>query len=164
MADEVDRRRGGKSAVVEEALVSVTRLAEVKEVFDRFAVDSLMTGEDVIQALTELGTTSPRSQISRYLRARKMSGMQVRWSGVIDLLSTPSHSSPTSPPPALTLPPTHPPTHQPNHPLSARLTSSSSFVPSLPRRSSRAGSRPSCRIRSGPRANATAGTTRTRTT
>ena len=46
------------------------------EVFDRFAVDGLMTGEDVIQGLTELGTTSPRSHISRYLRARKMSGMQ----------------------------------------------------------------------------------------
>jgi len=76
VADEVARRRGGKSAVVEEALVSVTRLAEVKEVFDRFAVDNLLTGEDVIQALTELGTTSPRSQISRYLRARNLSGMQ----------------------------------------------------------------------------------------
>ena len=54
------------------SLQSVARLAQVKEVFDRFAVEGLLTSQELIQALTELGTAMPRSVIVTYLKGQKL--------------------------------------------------------------------------------------------
>ena len=72
----IKKSKGKHTALAEESLQTVEKLAEVKEIFDRFAVNGLMTGEEVVQALTELGTFAPRSFITRYLKARRLLGVQ----------------------------------------------------------------------------------------
>lgn len=59
-----------------EALRSVKKLAEVKRVFDRFAVDGMLTANEALQALTEIGCTAPRSHAGRYLRSRRFFGLR----------------------------------------------------------------------------------------
>lgn len=59
-----------------EALRSVKKLAEVKRVFDRFAVDGMLTANEALQALTETGCTAPRSHAGRYLRSRRFFGLR----------------------------------------------------------------------------------------
>ncbi|CAM9911945.1 unnamed protein product, partial [Choristocarpus tenellus] len=54
----------------------VRELAEVKQVFDRFAVDGLLTANEALQALTEAGCTAPRTHTSRYLRSRRFFGLR----------------------------------------------------------------------------------------
>lgn len=61
-----------KSPIADASLKSVSRLAQVKDAFDRFSVDGLMTGEETVQALNELGTPLPRSALTRYLRSRRL--------------------------------------------------------------------------------------------
>ena len=58
------------------AIVSVPhrRLAELKQKFDRFAVDDLLTGAEALQALTELGCTIPRRAAAAYFRERGAQG------------------------------------------------------------------------------------------
>ncbi len=50
------------------------RLAELKQKFDRFAVDDLLTGAEALQALTELGCTIPRRAAAAYFRERGAQG------------------------------------------------------------------------------------------
>lgn len=59
-----------------EALRSVKKLAEVKRVFDRFAVDGMLTANEALQALTEAGCTAPRTHAGRYLRSRRFFGLR----------------------------------------------------------------------------------------
>eukprot|EP00903_Cladosiphon_okamuranus_P006154 g6055.t1 len=59
-----------------EALRSVKKLAEVKRVFDRFAVDGMLTAYEALQALTEAGCTAPRTHAGRYLRSRRFFGLR----------------------------------------------------------------------------------------
>lgn len=59
-------------SIVSEALRSVETLAQVKEMFDRFAVDGLLTAAELIQAMTELGTSMSRSALATYLKSRRM--------------------------------------------------------------------------------------------
>lgn len=59
-----------------EALRSVKKLAEVKCVFDRFAVDGMLTANEALQALTEAGCTAPRTHAGRYLRTRRFFGLR----------------------------------------------------------------------------------------
>ena len=59
-----------------EALRSVRKLAEVKRVFDRFAVDGMLTANEALQALTEAGCTAPRTHAGRYLRSRRFFGLR----------------------------------------------------------------------------------------
>lgn len=59
-----------------EALRSVRKLAEVKRVFDRFAVDGMLTANEALQALTEVGCTAPRTHAGRYLRSRRFFGLR----------------------------------------------------------------------------------------
>lgn len=59
-----------------EALRSVKKLAEVKHVFDRFAVDGMLTANEALQALTEAGCTAPRTHAGRYLRSRRFFGLR----------------------------------------------------------------------------------------
>jgi hypothetical protein len=58
----------------DETLGSVRRLAELKQKFDRFAVDDLLTGAEALQALTELGCTIPRRAAAAYFRERGAQG------------------------------------------------------------------------------------------
>ena len=46
-------------------LFSVAKLADVKRVFDRFAVQDLMTAAEAVQGLTEAGCAAPRAAIGR---------------------------------------------------------------------------------------------------
>jgi hypothetical protein len=46
----------------------IFQLAELKSVFDRFAVDSLMTAPETCQALTEAGLIVPRRFASGFNR------------------------------------------------------------------------------------------------
>lgn len=50
-------------------------LAELKSIFDRFAVDNAMTAPETCQALTEAGIIAPRKDIAQYLRTRKHLGI-----------------------------------------------------------------------------------------
>jgi hypothetical protein len=59
-------------SIVSEALRSVETLAQVKEMFDRFAVDGLITAAELMQAMTELGTSMSRSSLATYLKSRRM--------------------------------------------------------------------------------------------
>ncbi|CAN0123526.1 unnamed protein product, partial [Scytosiphon promiscuus] len=59
-----------------EALRSVKKLAEVKRVFDRFAVDGMLTAYEALQALTEAGCSAPRTHAGRYLRSRRFFGLR----------------------------------------------------------------------------------------
>lgn len=52
------------------------KLAEVKRVFDRFAVDGMLTAYEALQALTEAGCTAPRTHAGRYLRSRRFFGLR----------------------------------------------------------------------------------------
>lgn len=52
------------------------KLAEVKRVFDRFAVDGMLTANEALQALTEAGCTAPRTHAGRYLRSRRFFGLR----------------------------------------------------------------------------------------
>ena len=56
------------------ASVPHRRLAELKQKFDRFAVDDLLTGAEALQALTELGCTIPRRAAAAYFRERGAQG------------------------------------------------------------------------------------------
>ncbi len=58
----------------DETLGSVRRLAELKQKFDRFAVDDLLTGAEALQALTELGCTIPRRAAAAYFWERGAQG------------------------------------------------------------------------------------------
>ena len=58
----------------DETLGSVRRLAELKQKFDRFAVDDLLTGAEALQALTELGCTIPRRAAAAYFKERGAQG------------------------------------------------------------------------------------------
>jgi len=61
----------------DDTLGSVRRLAELKETFDRFAVQGQLTGAEALQALTELGCTLPRRAAVAYPdRSRDLA----RWS------------------------------------------------------------------------------------
>ena len=62
---------GDSSAIV---YVPHRRLAELKQKFDRFAVDDLLTGAEALQALTELGCTIPRRAAAAYFRERGAQG------------------------------------------------------------------------------------------
>ena len=62
---------GDRSATVS---VPHRRLAELKQKFDRFAVDDLLTGAEALQALTELGCTIPRRAAAAYFRERGAQG------------------------------------------------------------------------------------------
>ncbi|KAH8059996.1 cytidine deaminase [Aureococcus anophagefferens] len=50
------------------------RLAELKQKFDRFAVGDRVTGNEALQALTELGSTLPRRVAAAYFRDRGSNG------------------------------------------------------------------------------------------
>ena len=56
-------------------IFDVKHLAELKTVFDRFAVDSMITAPETCQALTEAGVIAPRKDIAQYLRGRKFLGL-----------------------------------------------------------------------------------------
>ncbi len=76
-------------------IICVLQLAELKSVFDRFAVDGLMTAPETCQALTEAGLVVPRRcavwsywfysvvlmcdlirrEIAQYMRSRKHLGV-----------------------------------------------------------------------------------------
>lgn len=47
----------------------------MKAVFDRFAVDNLMTPSECIQALSEAGLIVPRRDVIAYLRAKQLLGI-----------------------------------------------------------------------------------------
>eukprot|EP00981_Chlorochromonas_danica_P013225 scaffold5974_cov158-Ochromonas_danica.AAC.26 len=55
-------------------VLSIKLLAELKGVFDRFAIDDMMTVPETCQALTEGGIITPRSNMAQYLRGRKHLG------------------------------------------------------------------------------------------
>lgn len=44
--------------------------------FDRFAVDGMLTAYEALQALTEAGCTAPRTHAGRYLRSRRFFGLR----------------------------------------------------------------------------------------
>lgn len=67
-----------------EALRSVKKLAEVKRVFDRFAVDGMLTAYEALQALTEAGCTAPRTHAGRYLRSRRFFGLRREVNTVVE--------------------------------------------------------------------------------
>ncbi|CAB1097207.1 unnamed protein product [Ectocarpus sp. CCAP 1310/34] len=71
-----DHYRDHAQAEAFEALRSVKKLAEVKRVFDRFAVDGMLTTYEALQALTEAGCTAPRTHAGRYLRSRRFFGLR----------------------------------------------------------------------------------------
>lgn len=73
--DEEDYRDNAQAEAFE-ALRSVKKLAEVKRVFDRFAVDGMLTAYEALQALTEAGCTAPRTHAGRYLRSRRFFGLR----------------------------------------------------------------------------------------
>lgn len=76
--EETKEERGDGSnnarqvSLVSEALRSVETLAQVKDMFDRFAVDGLLTAAELMQAMTELGTSMSRSALATYLKSRRM--------------------------------------------------------------------------------------------
>ncbi|CAM9994799.1 unnamed protein product, partial [Ectocarpus sp. 13 AM-2016] len=74
--DGDDHYRDNAQAEAFEALRSVKKLAEVKRVFDRFAVDGMLTAYEALQALTEAGCTAPRTHAGRYLRSRRFFGLR----------------------------------------------------------------------------------------
>lgn len=74
--DEGDADLDDAQAQAFEALRSVKKLAEVKRVFDRFAVDGMLTAYEALQALTEAGCTAPRTHAGRYLRSRRFFGLR----------------------------------------------------------------------------------------
>ncbi|CAM9280710.1 unnamed protein product [Ectocarpus sp. 6 AP-2014] len=74
--DGDDHYRENAQAEAFEALRSVKKLAEVKRVFDRFAVDGMLTAYEALQALTEAGCTAPRTHAGRYLRSRRFFGLR----------------------------------------------------------------------------------------
>ncbi|CAN0096130.1 unnamed protein product, partial [Ectocarpus fasciculatus] len=74
--DGDDHYRNNAQAEAFEALRSVKKLAEVKRVFDRFAVDGMLTAYEALQALTEAGCTAPRTHAGRYLRSRRFFGLR----------------------------------------------------------------------------------------
>lgn len=59
-----------------EDIVDIKVLAELKSVFDRFAVDDKITPPEACQALTEAGLVTPRKEVARYFRERKHLVMQ----------------------------------------------------------------------------------------
>ncbi|KAJ1458565.1 hypothetical protein M885DRAFT_90783 [Pelagophyceae sp. CCMP2097] len=73
-ARERDATKAAKAADSE--LGSVRRLAELKQVFDRFAVHEAVTGAEALQALTELGCGCPRKAAAAYFRGRGFYGMR----------------------------------------------------------------------------------------
>lgn len=74
--DDGDPDLNDAQAEAFEALRSVKKLAEVKRVFDRFAVDGMLTAYEALQALTEAGCTAPRTHAGRYLRSRRFFGLR----------------------------------------------------------------------------------------
>ena len=56
-------------------ITDLKTLAELKTIFDRFAVDNVMTAPETCQALTESGIIVPRKDIAQYLRSRKHLGI-----------------------------------------------------------------------------------------
>lgn len=66
------RRPGGPN----EDIMDIKVLAELKGIFDRFAVDNLISAPEMCQALTEAGVVCPRREIAQYLRSRKILGME----------------------------------------------------------------------------------------
>lgn len=52
------------------------KLAELKGIFDRFAIDGLLTIGETCQALTEAGVIVPRRDIFKQLRSRGIKGLQ----------------------------------------------------------------------------------------
>ena len=73
LAEAAEADRDGQAF---KALRSVKKLAEVKRVFDRFAVDGMLTAYEALQALTEAGCTAPRTHAGRYLRSRRFFGLR----------------------------------------------------------------------------------------
>ena len=59
-----------------EDLKSVRELAQLKQIFDRFAVEESITPVQCIQALHEFGSTAPRTEVRTYLKTRGFSGLQ----------------------------------------------------------------------------------------
>ena len=62
--------------VGDEDVMDVRVLAELKTVFDRFAVDGAISAPEACQALIEAGLASPRREVVQYLRTRKFVGTQ----------------------------------------------------------------------------------------
>eukprot|EP01038_Epipyxis_sp_PR26KG_P008402 gene8402-11360_t len=57
-------------------ILDIKVLAELKSIFDRFAVDGLMTAAETCQAINEAGLITPRREIAQYLRSRKHLGVK----------------------------------------------------------------------------------------
>lgn len=56
-------------------MCTLSQLAELKTIFDRFAVEGAMTAPETCQALAEAGVIVPRREIAQYLRSRKHLGV-----------------------------------------------------------------------------------------
>ena len=57
-------------------VLDVRVLAELKAIFDRFAIDGLITTPECCQALSEAGLAIPRREIAQYMRARSFASGQ----------------------------------------------------------------------------------------
>jgi hypothetical protein len=67
-------RAAEKSGMLDKDIMDIKVLAELKSIFDRFAVDGLITAPETCQALTESGVVCPRREMAQYLRSRKILG------------------------------------------------------------------------------------------
>ena len=65
----------GAGSAPKKDILDIKVLAELKSVFDRFAVDGCMTPPETCQALTEAGIVAPRREIAQYLRSRQHLGL-----------------------------------------------------------------------------------------
>ena len=79
MSEHSDDRRRDKNdipshVVSTKELLDVKALAELKSIFDRFAVNDKMTAPETCQALHEAGCMAPRREFAAYLRGRKHLG------------------------------------------------------------------------------------------
>ena len=72
---DYNRKRSVEREFEDKNITDLKTLAELKSIFDRFAVDNAMTAPETCQALTESGIIVPRKEIAQYLRSRKHLGV-----------------------------------------------------------------------------------------
>jgi len=76
LSDDEPRNAKESNSLKFDDILDVKMLAELKSIFDRFAVDDLITAPETCQALTESGLVVPRREIAQYLRGRKHVGLK----------------------------------------------------------------------------------------
>ena len=76
--DKEDMKEGEvvttRPGIAEQDLADVKFLAEMKTIFDRFAVDGVMNAAECCQALSEAGLVAPRREFVKHLKSRKHIG------------------------------------------------------------------------------------------